>query len=253
MLMQMSINLALMAGIFLAATIVERQELPWLMHLPEWTGGGRAVLWLAAVLLCLPIGIATLRKLQAFSMLTSEMTVQRRASAKATMAMRALVANTTLFTGIVGLAILLLLFTSFLLPPSEVLLVVIGIVIVVALLLRTFFIRIYSRAQVSIREVLSREPEQTEPALPRRLPSLLENAQLLTVTIRAGTVAVGKQIRELELRTRTGATAVAIRRGTETIISPEPELEFRPDDELLLIGSAVQLEQARGFLDSKQL
>ena len=251
MLLQMSINVVLMAGVFLAAAIVDRQDVPWLDRLPHWTGGSRTVLWLAAVLVSLPIGIATLRKLQAFSMLTSEMTVQRRASAKATMAMRALVANTTLFAGVVGLAILLLLLSSFLLPPFEVLLVLAGVVVVIAILLRTFFIRIYSRAQVSIREVLSRQPEQTEPVLRRRLPSLLENAQLVTVTIRPGTVAVGKQIRELELRTRTGATAVALRRGGETIVSPEPELEFRPDDEILLIGSASQLDQAKELLASE--
>jgi CPA2 family monovalent cation:H+ antiporter-2 len=252
MLIQMGINLVLITGVFLAAAILNQQEVTWLNRLPPWTGGSRTVLWFAAVLVSLPIGIATLRKLQAFSMLASEMTVQRRTSAKATMAMRALVANTTLFAGVIGLAILLLLLSSFLLPPFEVLLILLGIVVLIALLLRTFFIRIYSRAQVSIREVLSRENETIEPASPGRLPSLLENAELLTVTIRPGTVAVGKQIRELELRTRTGATAVALRRNGETIVSPEPELEFRPDDELLLIGSAAQLAQARGYLAASE-
>jgi CPA2 family monovalent cation:H+ antiporter-2 len=250
MLVQIGINVALIAGLFLGAAIVDRQEFGWLNDLPAWTGGRRTVLWLAAMVISLPIGIATLRKLQAFGMLTSEMAVHRRASPKATVAMRALVANTTLFAGMVGLAILILLFSSFLLPPWEVLVVLLGIVILTALLLRTFFIRVYSRAQYSIREVLSREPPRSPPppAAPV-VPSLLENARLVTVILRPGTRAVGRQIRELELRTRTGATAVAVRRGSETIVSPEPELEFRPQDEVLLIGNDVQLARAREWLD----
>jgi K+/H+ antiporter YhaU regulatory subunit KhtT len=77
------------------------------------------------------------------------------------------------------------------------------------------------------------------------LPSLLENAELLTVSIAPGSLALGKQIRELELRTHTGATAVAVRRDGETVISPEPEFEFRLKDQVLLIGNRGQLQEAK--------
>jgi K+/H+ antiporter YhaU regulatory subunit KhtT len=56
---------------------------------------------------------------------------------------------------------------------------------------------------------------------------------------------LSKQIRELELRTRTGATAVAIRRDGETVTSPEPDFEFRLDDQVLLIGNQGQLQEAK--------
>ncbi len=250
MLVQLAINVALIAGLFLGAALVERRNFPWLNQLPDWMGGRRTVLWLAATLLSLPIGIAILRKLQAFSMLTSEIAVHRRSSARATVAMRALVANTTLFAGIVGLALVILLFSSFLLPPWEILVVLVGMLLLVAILLRTFFIRVYSRAQYSIREVLSREPPPATPSPHDEPPSLLDQARLLTVVIRSGSFPVGRQIRELELRTRTGATAVAVRRGTETIASPEPELEFQPGDEVLLVGNATQLERGRQLLES---
>jgi K+/H+ antiporter YhaU regulatory subunit KhtT len=59
---------------------------------------------------------------------------------------------------------------------------------------------------------------------------------------------LGKQIRELELRTRTGATAVAIRRGIETVISPEPDFEFQLHDQVLFIGNTRQLEEARKLI-----
>jgi CPA2 family monovalent cation:H+ antiporter-2 len=192
--------------------------------------------------------VATLRKMQAFSMLVSEITVRDRAGLTNKAAMRALVANTTLFTGIVGLALLVLLLSSVLLPSWEVFLVLLGITVLLAVLLRSFFIRIYAHAQVSIQETLSRElvphPEHTE-FVRKPLPSLLENAELVTVSVEAQSPALGKQIRELELRSRTGATAVAVRRDGETVTSPEPDYEFRLNDQVLLIGSQQQLVEAR--------
>lgn len=253
MMVQMAINLVLIAGLFLGAALVERQDWPWLNRVPDWLGGRRTVLWLAATLFSLPIGIATLRKLQAFSMLTSEVAVHRRTSARATVAMRALVANTTLFTGVIGLALFILVFSSFLLPPWEILAVLVGLLLLLAILLRTFFIRVYSRAQFSIRQVLAGAPPASEPPPAPNPPSLLDQAKLITVAIPPGAAAVGRQIREMELRTRTGSTAVAIRRGAETIISPEPELEFHAGDEVLLIGNARQIEQGRTLLESKSL
>jgi len=245
MIFQLGINVALIAGLFLAAAIVDRMKIEWLENLPAWTGGPRTALWLAAMLCSLPIIIATLRKLQALSMLVSEMTIRDRPGFKNKLAMRAMLSNTTLFTGIIGLGLLVLLLSSVLLPSWEVFLVLLGIAVAVAILLRTFFIRIYSRAQITIRETLSREPLHHAPEVSQSLPSLLENAALITVRITADSPALGKQIREMELRTRTGATAVAIRRGSETVISPEPEFEFQLNNEVLLIGSEKQLEEAR--------
>jgi CPA2 family monovalent cation:H+ antiporter-2 len=242
---QLGINIALIAGLFLGAVVVDRLKVEWIESLPPWTGGPRTVLWLAAMLCSLPIIIATLRKLQALSMLVSEMTIRDRPGFKNKLAMRAMLSNTTQFTGIVAVGLLVLLLSSVLLPSWEVFVVLLGIAAVVAVLLRTFFIRIYSRAQVTIRETLSREPLHHAPETAKPMPSLLENASLITVPIAAGAPALGKQIRELELRTRTGATAVAVRRGTETVISPEPDFEFQLHDEVLLIGDQRQLAEAR--------
>jgi CPA2 family monovalent cation:H+ antiporter-2 len=250
LLLQLGVNVALISGIFLGALLADRIAEHWLRALPEWAGGRRTVLWFAAVLCSLPVFIATLLKMRAFSMLLSELTVRERAGVLNPAAMRALVANTTLFTGIIGLALLLLLLSSALLPSWEIFLVLLGLAALLAVLLRTFFIRIYSQAQVSIRDTLSRPSPPDPPSEFQPLPSLLENAELITVTIGPGSPALGKQIRELELRTKTGATAVAIRRAGETTISPEPEFEFGPDDQVLLIGNAKQLNEARALFQA---
>ena len=244
MVFQLTINVALIAGLFLAATLLDRWKINWLTELPPWTGGRNTVLWLAAMLCSLPIILATLRKLEALSMLLSEMAVRGGSTLKNKMAMRAMISNTTLFAGVIGLGLLVLALSSVLLPSWEVFVILGSIGVIVALLLRTFFIRIYSRAQVTIRETLAREPLHHAPEATKPMPSLLENAELVTVQITANSPALGKQIREMELRTRTGSTAVAIRRGTETIISPEPDFEFQINDQVLLIGNERQLEEA---------
>lgn len=249
MVFQLSINVALIAGLFLAATLLDRWKVNWLTDLPRWTGGRNTVLWLAAMLCSLPLFIATLRKLDALSMLLSEMAIRGGSTMKNKMAMRAMISNTTLFAGIVGLGLLVLALSSVLLPSWEVFVVLGSIGVLLAVLLRTFFIRIYSRAQVTIRETLSREPLHHAPEHAKPMPSLLENAELVTVHITARSPALGRQIRELELRTRTGSTAVAVRRGTETMISPEPDFEFQLNDEVLLIGNDRQLTEARRLFE----
>jgi CPA2 family monovalent cation:H+ antiporter-2 len=155
-LWQLSINVALIAGIYLAALLPNRFTITWLEQLPAWTGGRRTVLWFLATLCSLPVFIATLRKMEAFSMLISEMAVRERVGLMNKAAMRALVSNTTMFTGIVGLALLVLLLSSVLLPSWEVFLVLLGISILLSVLLRSFFIKIYSQAQSSIHDTLTR-------------------------------------------------------------------------------------------------
>ena len=58
-------------------------------------------------------------------------------------------------------------------------------------------------------------------------------------------MAAGKLIRELALRTKTGASVVGIERAGKAIINPGPDEELLPGDQILIIGSADQLASAR--------
>jgi CPA2 family monovalent cation:H+ antiporter-2 len=60
------------------------------------------------------------------------------------------------------------------------------------------------------------------------LPSLLREVDLETVTISADSPVAGKLIRELQLRTQTGASIVGIERNDAKIINPglDEELQF---------------------------
>jgi K+/H+ antiporter YhaU regulatory subunit KhtT len=80
------------------------------------------------------------------------------------------------------------------------------------------------------------------------LAAMLSHAELERLLIAPGAPAAGKFLSELQLRTHSGASAVAIERGTESIINPGPEEEIRPGDVLLLIGTEQQIERARRLL-----
>ena len=247
MIFQLGINAALIAALFIAAVFVDQLDLAVMQSLPKWTGGSKAVLWLAALLLSLPIFVAALRKLQALAMLISEMAVVSPASPARNLAMRTLLTNTIVFAGAVGLALLVLLLSSALLPPWEILIFLVLVGAGLAFVLNTFLVRIYSRAQSAIRETLTREPP-VSPHEDAVSPPLLDATELLTVNLPPDSPAVGKRLRELELRTRTGATAIVIKRAGDTITNPGPDQELAANDQLVLLGSPDQLQQARQFL-----
>jgi monovalent cation:H+ antiporter-2, CPA2 family len=66
--------------------------------------------------------------------------------------------------------------------------------------------------------------------------------------IEHGSMASGKQIAELDLREKSGATIVAISRGDETIYDPNPLAHMFEGDRLILLGNEEQLAKASEIL-----
>jgi len=69
------------------------------------------------------------------------------------------------------------------------------------------------------------------------------------VTVKATSKTIGKSIKQLKFRQRTGATLVAIRRGVEIIVSPDPEVVFEQGDRLVVVGPFDVLEKVDGFIN----
>jgi CPA2 family monovalent cation:H+ antiporter-2 len=246
--LQLAVNGALIVALFIAAMAVLRISPGWFQRLPAWTGGPKTVLCLAALVCSLPVVVAFLRKLQALSMLLSELAIREGASPQQKLALRTLLSNTILFAGAVTLCVLVLALSAPLLPPWEILLLLGALTALLAVLLRTHFIRLYARAQAAIRETLGRVHHPHEPPPVRPLPPLLDEADLRTLTLPEHAHAAGKSIGELRLRTRSGASIIAVRRGERTRHNPEPEFVLAAGDELLLLGDAAQLRDGEALL-----
>jgi CPA2 family monovalent cation:H+ antiporter-2 len=243
---QMALNVALMAALFAIAAFVARRPPEWLKSFGATATN--ATLWLAAMILSLPLIIATFRKLQALGLLIAQSKVTPTAAGERTAAIRGIVAQGVPLAGLVVVGLLVLVLSSAVLPPLNVLFVLIFIVGLTTWLLWRSFIRVYSKAQIALQETLAQPPPPRHEPLPAALPPMLREALLETATITASSPAAGKLIRQLQLRTRTGASVVGIERNGASLINPDPDEELQPGDKVLLIGNRAQLDAAKAAL-----
>ena len=122
---------------------------------------------------------------------------------------------------------------------------------IITLLLWRNFIRLYSKAQIALKETLAQPPAPRPQEAPAPLAGLLKDAHIEPVAVGAHCPARGKFIRELGLRTVTGASIVCIERDGVNLVNPGPDEELLEGDQLLLLGTRAQLEKARGHLSGE--
>src|ERR1043166_6659490 len=198
------------------------------------------------MIVSLPMLIATFRKLRACGMLLGEVASKRADAGSRAAGIQVVIANVVPAAGMVGVGLLVLVLSSALLPSGRILIALVVILIALAVLLWRSCIKIYSKAQIALRETLSTPPLLEERTVPVSLA--LKHAQLETVTIAPASPSAGKLIRELQLRTKTGASAVGIERTGTAVVNPGPDEEIQPGDKVLLLGTTEQLAAARVHL-----
>jgi CPA2 family monovalent cation:H+ antiporter-2 len=269
-ILQIALNGVLAAAVLAVASAVagDVRRLPAIQRLPHWTGGPNTIVWLAAMILVLPLLIVSVRKLRATAIVVSEVMVKSSEAGASTATVRGVVVHTILVTGFVLIGMSVLLMSSAFLPPGPVLVSLLLWGAGLGLLMWRRFERMYTKAQAHLTDMLLRDPEvrHAEAAKKRGgaaadaehfteshspLPAVLRKAELETVVVARGAPAAGKLIRELHLRRLTGATVVGIERGGSSIVNPGPDEELQPNDGVLLIGTRPQLEAARPLLRGK--
>jgi len=247
---QIALNLLLITAVVTAAVFLRSRATEWLPPMLSGENRAKAILWLGAMIVSLPMLIAVFRKLQAAGLLVSEMSVSHAAGGENTAALRAIVASIVVIAGSAGLVLFIMLLSSAILPSRNVLVVLALVLIAATILLWRSFIRIYSKAQFALRETFD-QPIERSHAESVALPPVLIGAELRHVEIEPNFVAAGRLIGELQLRTATGASIVGIERAGENVINPGPDEELQAGDRILLLGNAAQLDTARAFLQEK--
>jgi CPA2 family monovalent cation:H+ antiporter-2 len=87
------------------------------------------------------------------------------------------------------------------------------------------------------------------PALPSvQVSSAIGETPVTSHVLAAGEWAVGRGLSTVDLRARTGATILAVRRGTSTLAPPPVPWEFATGDVLYIVGDDAALRRARGHL-----
>ncbi len=72
----------------------------------------------------------------------------------------------------------------------------------------------------------------------------VEGLSIQWVTIEAGAGLAGRTIADGQIRTRTGASVVAVIRGEQSIPGPGPDFALAPGDVVLLMGADQAVEAA---------
>jgi CPA2 family monovalent cation:H+ antiporter-2 len=245
---QIALNLLLVAAVFIIAGAMRERAIAQWPHAPGGVNGVKTLLWLAAMLVSLPMLIAAVRKLEAMGMLISEMSVTRAAAGANTEVYRGLVRNTVLVIGCIAFLLIILLLSSAILPSWRALLASALFVVIAVILLRRSFTRIYSKAQAALRETLSQPPPSRHPESSTVIPPMMRDAKLKTIVLAGNSPVAGKLIGEIQLRNKTGASVVGIERDGENLINPGSDEELKPGDRVLLLGSRPQLSAAEEML-----
>ncbi len=81
------------------------------------------------------------------------------------------------------------------------------------------------------------------------LPAGILGASVETHTLLPGAWGVGRSLRDLELRSVTGASVIALQQEGRVQTSPDPDLVLAEKDTVVLMGSAEQLALACHMLD----
>jgi len=160
-LLQVMVNLAIVAALFLAAGYFgDRprmwESIPWQVE----ESIRNTVLWLGVLLLSTPFLIAAYRKLKALSMMLAEVGVKPQMAGRHTDNVRRVVSEFIPVAAIVGLLAFLTALSTSILPPAGLLIPVLIVVGIVAAMLWSRFIKLHTRLQVALMETLDEKPEK---------------------------------------------------------------------------------------------
>ncbi|HEX3135286.1 MAG TPA: TrkA C-terminal domain-containing protein, partial [Planctomycetota bacterium] len=213
--------------------------------LPDWSGGLPTMWWIVVMLIALPLLVHLWYKQRALAMVLAELAIPRSGSARADR-LRGIAMLAFQAIALGAVAVLLTAISLTLLPPWPVLLVLLGVLGLILLVGWSRFITLYYRAQVSVMETFAGSPADATHHAPA--PTLLDEAVLLPIELPPGVPAVGKAIRDLEIRQASGASIIAIERNGARIVNPAAEVVLAADDLVTLFGTEDQVRQARTLM-----
>jgi len=113
---------------------------------------------------------------------------------------------------------------------------------------RNLIFELIERIRKGSYEVL-RKVELPVKTLPEKC-EVISEIDTETYLVRDRSPASGRSIKELRIRSTTGATVIAVKRGNEMIPSPGLEFAFMHGDIIYLIGSRESLSKAFALLES---
>ena len=153
--LQVLVNFALVAAIFLAGGYVAAKFAPTLGALMTDERVRNAAVWGAALIVSLPFLVAAYRKLGALSRLLAELGVKAELAGQYTDRARRVVAEIIPIAALVAIMLLIATLSASILPPAELLVLVLSLAAGLVALLWRWFVKLHARLQIALRETLA--------------------------------------------------------------------------------------------------
>jgi CPA2 family monovalent cation:H+ antiporter-2 len=150
--LQIAVNLALVAAIFLGASYSAPYATEYLSRWLQTDNAQRVVLWSAALLISMPFLVAVYRKLDSLALLLAEVSVQPAKAGRFTSAIRSTISGLIPIVAMFGVFLLVAALSGGILPPFG---LMIAVLLCAALLLTVLWrwcVKIHATMQIALRE-----------------------------------------------------------------------------------------------------
>ncbi|MBV8627592.1 MAG: cation:proton antiporter, partial [Paraburkholderia sp.] len=157
--LQITVNLALVAAIFIAVSYAAPLASAWLAR---WISGEpiqRVVLWSAALFVAMPFLVAVYRKTRSLALLLADVSMQPAKGGRFTAAIRYTVSDLVPVVSMVGVFLLVAALSGAILPPTGLLVVVLACAAVLMRLLWRWCVKIHAAMQIALHETLDEQPD----------------------------------------------------------------------------------------------
>jgi CPA2 family monovalent cation:H+ antiporter-2 len=156
---QIAVNLALVAAIFLGVSY----SAPWTSgFLANWLSEEsmrRVVLWSGALVLSMPFLVAVWRKATSLAMLLAEVSVQPATAGRFTGAIRQTIAQLVPVVSMIGVFLLVAALSGAILPPVGLLAAVLVCAALLMAVLWRWCVKIHASMQIAFKETLNEQPD----------------------------------------------------------------------------------------------
>ncbi len=254
---QIVVAFFLINGMIIAANMGSR----WALSHQPWTEINDYIvpgIWLLTAVVVTPFLLSILRNLNAISIMSIDMVFSgSKRMKKSSSTFRLFISN------ILSILLIFLVAGTFIsaisefLPSGLSLLIFILLIGILTIVFQRQMIKLNSELEHRFTSSFHEETRELDAQLRMQsLEKFNEEFDWQSITsekvISKNSLAAGKQIAELGLREKSGATIVAVSRGADIIYDPNPLAHLFAGDKVVLLGNEEQLTAATALLDSPQ-
>lgn len=228
---------------FLASNLLKPRE-------DDWVGWLIPTIWVGAAALSAPLVLAVVRNLTAIVYILTDALFEAHRPRPIFPRQVRLVVHYLLTALVIFLVGIIFLATAMpFLPATSVLLLSVCILALLAILGWRQLIRINSQMEnlfmesftSQVHDVARERREAFVQALRQKYPWPV---QVQEIVLPEASQAVGRRVRELNLRANTGASIIGLGRGGRQVLDPGADTPLFADDHLFLLGTPEQLAAA---------